>query len=314
MDIVVCTDHRYVMPTGVMMYSVCVNNLDMDVVFHIIADDSLTDEDRHDLEDILRPFDGKTAIFYAINKDMFNCHFPEGLYNLSMVTYYRLFIPEILSTAIDKVLYLDGDVIVRHSLRSLWNTDIGNDAVRVVYDAFEDSSVFNRLGYASELGYFNAGVMLINLKYWRDHTVTKDFMSYMRDHSKDIKWHDQDVLNFVFSEKKSFMPLKYNLQHGFLWKQPNFDLRQYKKEFDEACKDPVIVHFTGEKPWNVYQRKPHPFRSTFYKYQNQTKWKDVKYDNRNQRPRIINQVLDLLRKLKAKIRKKDYIKICPIDE
>ena len=50
MDIVACTDKWFVMPTGVMMYSVCVNNPDADIVFHVIHDDSVTTKDRSDFE------------------------------------------------------------------------------------------------------------------------------------------------------------------------------------------------------------------------------------------------------------------------
>ena len=51
MDIVASTDKWYVMPTGVMMYSVCVNNPDVEIVFHVIHDDSVTSKDRRDLEE-----------------------------------------------------------------------------------------------------------------------------------------------------------------------------------------------------------------------------------------------------------------------
>ena len=50
MDIVACTDKWFVMPTGVMMYSVCANNQDTEIMFHLVVDESVTDADRNDLK------------------------------------------------------------------------------------------------------------------------------------------------------------------------------------------------------------------------------------------------------------------------
>lgn len=61
MDIEACIDKGFVMPTGVMIYSVCVNNPDVDIMFHVIYDDSVTSEDRRDLEDVVALFKGKSA-------------------------------------------------------------------------------------------------------------------------------------------------------------------------------------------------------------------------------------------------------------
>ena len=63
MDIVACTDNNYVMPTGVMMYSVCCNNSDVDIVFHIIISDVGTEE-KEKLIKTIKPFKNKSIIFY----------------------------------------------------------------------------------------------------------------------------------------------------------------------------------------------------------------------------------------------------------
>lgn len=319
MDIVVCTDKWFVMPTGVMMQSVCVNNPEVDIVFHIIVDDTVSAGDRHDLEEVVSSFDGKTVMFYAANKEMLNRLFPAGQYryDITKTTYYRLYIAELLPKNIEKVLYLDGDVIVRHSLLPLWKMNIEQYAIVGAYDGLSGHLEFyDRLKYPAHLGYVNAGVLLINLHYWREHDVLKLFVEYMNEHSEDIKLHDQDVLNVVFCDKKLFFPLKYNLQHPFLWENCNeYDYRKLEAEVLEARKDPVIVHYTSSfKPWKKYQRRPHPFRSTFNKYQNQTKWKGVKTDNRSLKMRLVNFIADTLRMLKLKSPwEYAYIDISPLD-
>ena len=80
--------------------------------------------------------------------------------------------------------------------------------------------------------------------------------------------------------------------------------------------NPDVLHFsTSEKPWHVYQRYPHPYSSTWYKYQDRTKWKGIKYEHRPFRLRAINFVADTLRRwqLKPQITMYDFIDIAPID-
>jgi len=319
MDIVACTDRWFVMPTGVMMYSVCVNNPDADIVFHIITDDNVTDGDQHDLEDVVASFEGKSVVFYPVSEQIAKIKFPalDNQIAITRTTYYRFWLTEFLPPGIDKVLYLDGDIIVRHSLLPLWNTNIEGFPVGAVTDGLEGNMEFyQRFNYASQLGYFNAGVLLVNLKYWREHEMTITFMRYIQEHADTIKFHDQDVLNVLFSNNKVVLPIKYNLTTGFLWKSPQYDYNKYMKDVDEARRDPVIVHYAGNHPWDCYNRCPHPFASTFYKYQSQTKWKGIKIDKRTFKLRVINYVADTLRKYGLKSQLPtiyEYIDITPID-
>ena len=317
-EIVACTDKWFVMPTGVMMYSACVNNPDVDIVFHVIYDDSVTFKNRRNLEETMEGFKGKSIAFYHVDVTKFPC-FPNITLgsHVTQASYYRLMLSEILPKSIRKVLYLDGDIIVRHSLLPLWDTNLKDYAVGVVPDRIEwEEAFYHRLNIPPQFGYFNAGVVLINLEYWREHNVAKDFISYIQEHADILDCCDQDVLNAFFYDKKVVIPLKYNLICGFLRKHPQ-DFGKYEKELIDAFKNPVIVHFSGEKPWSRYIRQPkHPFSSTFFKYQNQTKWKGVKIDRRPFKLRVINFVADTLRKcgLMSQLTSRyEFIDVAPID-
>lgn len=299
MEIVACLDKGFVMPTGVMMYSVCVNNQDTKIMFHLVVDESVTDTDRNDLKRTVESFQGKKVTFYTLESENFK-KLPalEGA-TVTQGAYYRLFLTEILPTNLDKVLYLDGDIIVRHSLLSLWNTDLADYAVAAVTDASEnDMSFYKRLNYPRQYSYFNSGVLLVNLRYWREHDVVKVFNNFMHNRGSDILYWDQDVLNAVFYDKKVKLPIIFNTAIGFykLWAQ--YDHQKYKEEVLEASKDPVIIHYTAYKPWK-YCRYPIPFESSFFKYQSQTRWKD--WPKTDQRPlplRLRHAVADTMRKLK----------------
>lgn len=320
MDIVACTDKWFVMPTGVMMYSVCVNNPDVDIVFHVIHDDSVTDLEKKDLEETTSSFSGKSILFYAVDISVFPS-FPKVYENsrVTQTTYYRLLLSEILPVTMKKVLYLDGDIIVRHSLIDLWNTDINDYAIAAVPDMSEGIiDFYNRLCFPPQYGYFNAGVLLVNLDYWREHRVFSLFRCYLIEHAFSILYNDQDVLNVLFYDKTKKLPIKYNMQNGFLWKNPRYDYWKYEKEVLEARKDPVIVHLMGEKPWTAYRRHPiHPFASTFFKYQKQTKWNGMTIERRAFKLRVINYIADLLRKygLKSQLPplSPEYIDIAPLE-
>lgn len=75
--------------------------------------------------------------------------------------------------------------------------------------------VFERLEYDAEYGYFNAGVLLVNLKYWRDNNLTNAFLEYMSSHSDKLKTHDQDVLNALLHDKCKHVSRKWNTEEAF---------------------------------------------------------------------------------------------------
>lgn len=263
-------------------------------------------------------FEGKTIAFYAVEltKYPYLQKVPLEL-GCPKSTFYRLFLSELLPP-IPKVLYLDADIIVRHSLMPLWNTDIEDSAVGVVPDGLEGTKEFyDRLGYPSRLGYFNAGVMLINLNYWRSHNLVTLFMDYLQKNARKLLLFDQDILNYIFKDCKISLPITYNLTSGFLFKEPKYDYWKYEKEVLEARKDPVILHFAGCQPWIAYNKQQvHPFASSFFKYQNMTKWKGRKIDKRSYSVRVKNYVGDLLRLFKLKsphIALYKFIDIAPID-
>ena len=318
MDIVVCTDHQFIMPLGVMMYSLCYNNPDVDVVIHVLIDDSVTAKDKEDLTATISRFPRGNVVFYTVDLSLLPASpalekFPG---HITKATYYRLMLSEILPESIHKVLYMDGDLIVRGSLLPMWDTDITDYAVAAAPDGLDgDIEFFNRLRYPFEKGYFNAGVLLVNLDYWREHAVINEFCDFIKTRAEDIVLCDQDVMNYVFQDRKTSFPIKYNFTSGFLFKTPRFDYWKNEKELKEALKHPVVVHFAGDKPWYVYQRVPHPFNSTWTLYQNQTLWKGVMWEKRSKKLRVINFVTDTLRRFRILPQNHtfDYIDIAPID-
>ena len=279
MDIVVCTDNNYVMPTGVMFYSICKNNQNEEIRFHVIVDDSVTEDSRSSLtETITTGFCNKSIKFYLINGEVIS-KFPRldetnTKKYITKATYYRLYLTEILPNNLDKVLYLDVDMIVQGSLTELWNLEIGDKSIGVIPDPGEGLlDKYYRLRYPQIYGYFNAGVLLINLKKWREIDALTCFMKFIDEHPDWIKLHDQDVLNRIFYNDKFLIPIKYNFQEGYLFQFPSYDFWRYEKEIIEARNHPIIIHYTDRKPWKDECR--HPMREVFLNYKKESLWKNT---------------------------------------
>lgn len=278
MDILLSTDSKYIMPTAVTMKSVCANNSQL--TFHILIDDGVKDLQKRQLEGVLDKSKKQNVKFYSIDS-----HFMDNFPSLGSVksyitkaTYYRLFIAEILPDSVHRVLYIDGDVINVAPLAQLWNVDLSDYALGAVTDMAEDKHDFNRLGYDKNIGYFNAGVLLINVDFWRKHNLKQKFMDLIEQHPEKIILHDQDVLNITLHEQKYNLPMKYNVQNGFLWKKEYNQFGDKYSEYEAGLKDavlhPVIIHYTdNKKPWHT--EDCNPFGYLWYKYYKQTEWKYV---------------------------------------
>lgn len=301
MNIVACASDNYTMQCGVMFYSVCHNNLNEEICFYLIMDSQFSDKHKDDIRQTVSAFPNKRVEFVQVTEEQIDSFLQfENPYYTRHV-FYRLLMAVLLPRTVDKALYMDCDIIVRHSLNQLFEFDITNYAVGCVHDTQEGRiEQFNRLGYPYEKGYFNSGVLLANLDYWRKKNVTKRFSEFISINADKIVMPDQDVLNYVLQDEKIFLPFTYNLQSVMLWKKEymyTFEYVKYEKELKYVREDPVILHLSGARPW--IKGCDHPYKSEFFKYQSQTMWKDAPLWPK--RKSIKTRVIDALRPLGAKL-------------
>ena len=278
---ILCTpDKNYVMPTGVMMKSICVNNSESVIVFHIITDGSVSKRQKRQLQKVVKDNNKHSVKFYTFDNSMLGIFPRIGEVKADYLTkaaYYRLFVTKILPEDVEKVIYLDGDIVVTKSLNELWGLDMSEFGIAGVTDMSEKLHDYNRLGYDSSYGYFNSGVLVINLKYWREHHVLDDFMDIILNQSERIKLHDQDVLNIVFCKKKICLPLEYNLQNGFMYKPELMELEydRYKEQLANAIRNRVVIHYSCSlKPW--FADCDNPLHSEWLKYLKMTQWRNLR--------------------------------------
>lgn len=296
--IVGSTDANYIMPTGVMMKSVSMNNYEEEICFHIIVDESVTKGQRNQLEHVVGDCSKHKVLFHLVEGKMFD-DFPQlGITQkyITKATYYRLFFTDLFDDSIHRLLYLDGDMIITGSLRELWETDLDGYAVGAVTDMSEGIHDYHRLGYPASLGYFNAGMLLVNLDYWREHHVKDLFLDVINHHPERIKYHDQDVLNIVFCRAKKMLPFKYNFQDGFMYKAERMEMnaQKYAGEIKDAIAHHAIIHYTSTaKPW--HKECLNPFKAEWWKVLAKTSWVGYKPVRRFPYSRWRKAIGDILR-------------------
>jgi len=272
-NILCATDDNYVPYCGIMLTSVFLNN--PTAVAYVMIDKPLSEDNQIKFAKLARTY--HTNIHYVmVDSSMFK-DFP--LYSeqhFTLATYYRLLAALILPASLSKVLYLDCDIIVCRSLEELWNISLEEKSVAVVSDMCSGlDSNYSRLCYPVEKNYFNAGVMLINLEYWRKNAMFDCFKKYTIEHQNRILWNDQDVLNAVLVDSKVHIPLIYNFQMGFL-KQSYFET--LPKDMQQDIVDvhsPVIVHYNQSKPWCVTYYNL-PYNQLWHHYKRNSLWRRMR--------------------------------------
>lgn len=187
----------------------------------------------------------------------------------TMETYYRLFIPIILPNA-DKALYIDSDTIITHDVADLYNINLDDNLIAATWNIstivqaqtnqyikdrpWKDYLV-NELKMENPTDYFQAGVVLFNLKQMREENTTKSLV--LRAISYNHPLVDQDVLNYVCKDRVLFFDQIWNLHNNFCLQSNNLHLldlvpEKQKKSYELAKSTiPYIIHYAGfEKPWN----------------------------------------------------------------
>lgn len=272
MKIICSFDNKYSPYAGVMLASLFENNKDVAITVYALTD-YVDDANQQKFYELANNY--KQQIFFVnidINKFRDLPHGGTRFSHIGLGAYYRLLSDVLLPNDVIKALYLDCDIIVNASLKSLYDIDITDVAVCALYDKPDVSSNYSeRLGYNGNDGYVNSGVLLINLEYWRRMKFSEKAFQFLHTHLDKIVYHDQDVLNALLHDKKKVFPLRYNMMECFFMKQPSLH-SMYLNQLHDAILHPAIIHFTGtRKPWHIECN--HPYRYLYMKYLAMTPWR-----------------------------------------
>lgn len=164
----------------------------------------------------------------------------------------RLLLPELLPE-LDRILYLDCDIVVRQDLAQLWEkTDLADNYLAAIYEAAIEGQAerFRALG-CDPAKYFNSGFLLMNLAQMREEKVSEKLLEACR--VPYLEFPDQDALNQVCQGRVlPLSPLYNSIRTFFIPKYKADFVRQYSEPLWEQVQREATIHYTGGKPWNLF--------------------------------------------------------------
>jgi lipopolysaccharide biosynthesis glycosyltransferase len=263
-DIVVACDAGFAQHLAVMLLSLADTNSQHDLSVFVLWSGPTDEEDK--LRRVLAstPFE-----FSFINVSDGALSNLAVRVNFTVMTYARLLIADLLPRELDRILYLDGDILVRGDIGGLWTTDLRGKTVGAVVD--NPPYPFNRtLGLPADDPYFNAGVLVIDLRRWRDLNIGERCLVFAREHPDRLRYCDQCALNFILHNDWTALDRVWNFQSMDVAHFVNGNVR-----FDAVDPQQLaaarLIHFSGRsKPWHYLN--DHPLKGEYMRYRSRTPW------------------------------------------
>lgn len=252
MHIVVTLNAQYLKPLCVLLHSLRCAHPGQEIDVHLIHS-SLTDAD---FDFVRRTLDCALMRLHGVRvPETFLADAPVT-FHFSKEMYYRIFAAQLLPQTLDRALYLDSDMIVLAPLDALYNMEMGDALFAAARSINRLSNAFSkaRLGMPWRAGYFNSGVLLMNLAALRREQDPDADMRYVYAHRSRLLLPDQDALNALYHDRTVLLdPLRYN-----------FDARYYavlhaatagRISLERMPEATSVVHYCGKnKPWHAGYR------------------------------------------------------------
>jgi lipopolysaccharide biosynthesis glycosyltransferase len=266
LHISMCFDDKYLTPFTVLLTSIIKNNESNPIHVHAIAT-GLSGREKSELKTLLNDHGGDIIYYQVSDERVKNFHLPKTSH-MSISAYYRLCIAGMVPANVEKLLYLDTDIIVNGSLAGIFTTEMGNFAAAAVTE-FSSNTVRPELGITSADMYFNSGVLLINVEQWKKQQISEKAISFILNNPEKLIWGDQDALNSVFAGNYIRLGAENNVIHS------DVPINLNRAGFRKFLEDKTIIHYTlnRNKPWNQNCKSEIRFLYFDYLWQS-TCWKE----------------------------------------
>ncbi len=195
-----------------------------------------------------------------------------GKLNFNPSSFLRIFIPELLPEQVDKALFIDSDTYINTGIKELYDIDLSDFYCAMSYNQPIYQAMLHEAGFQENEGYFNAGIILMNLEAWRKIGIQEKILEYYYANGGDFPTDDQSVINAIVGKKTKVLPYCYNAMIGnFYWSYDKFCSIntqigcKSREEYLKARSNPVIIHFNGPgvRPWEKWCA--HPYTKTYRK-------------------------------------------------
>lgn len=284
MNVAYSTSDLYSELAATSIASLLENSKDVDEIHVYVIDIGISEKHKKDLQGLVAAYGRNLEFLEDLNvEDIVQTKINVGRWHIS--TFSRLFLLHVLPKTLHKIIYIDCDMIIRHSLKDLWEMDMDGTWCMSADDC-RGKMYRKDIGIPAASIYTNNGLMVIDLEAWRENDVESKFIDFINEYHGDITYMDQGVLNGVFQplSKVKLLPISYNAQTvcydlGYDGLQAcRKPVWAYTKEaFNQGIADPTVVHFTtcfmsGTRPW--FKEDRHPYRDEFLRFRSLTAWKD----------------------------------------
>lgn len=251
LNIVLTTDDNYIVPTMVTISSILSSaNADVKFNIYILCAKELSQKGRRQLNSIEDKYGQVAITFLEIDDTKLSVAVTTAY--IPVASYYRLYISSLIPD--ERCLFIDGDMIVRHDLTEVYNTELDDYYAAGVKDMGVQSHFSVYEGYAEYLGipdmraYVNAGFMIFNLKKIREDGIDHRMIESI---DRGYKYMDQDIINKLCYGKIKILPLKYDYFTEYIGSISRQNLSGYTlEELSEIEQEIAVYHFVGIfKPW-----------------------------------------------------------------
>ncbi len=249
MNILVTLDSGYTKVLSVMLKSLLI--ADRENKFDVyVMNTTLTDKDYSYIEDFLST-DRINLIDIKVDREILDGAPVTDRYPKEM--YYRIFASKFLPEPVDRILYLDPDLVVMRPLTELYNMDMGDNFFAAASHVGKVLTKVNNIRLNTDDGdpYINSGVMLMNISLLRKEQDFSLVYDYIDRYKKMLILPDQDVISAVYSDKIIPLdPFVYNMTERLLLHP---DAIERKIDMSWVSKNTAIIHYCGRnKPWKDY--------------------------------------------------------------
>lgn len=264
MVVVYITDKGFEAQCGISLLSLLQNNLEMTFDIYIM-DSGISEDGRYRLAQI------SSDIHYIDIRGLRDDERFRESNGYNPIVFVRLLLAELLPVTVDRVLYIDSDSVIHGSIKELETLDISDVDVAAVPELYMPTAIKQRtVGFRKQDIYYNAGILLINLKSWRERRLGDVFLRYLREHRESLLYNDQDIINACCKGRIKTLPPTYDMnpnlpyfpywfvRRHFIWyqgvmeclhKNAQVDISD-RKRYEAMLQYPVIIHYMGdERPW-----------------------------------------------------------------
>ena len=270
-------DDKYAPYAGISILSLLESNKGSYLIIHCAAM-GVSIQNKKKIESMIQQYGQKISWIDVTEPISMINKLGVGAWNGSYATWLKMFVIHKMGDDVEKLLYLDCDTLVINSISNLFDIDLSDCSLACAYDSVARSTA-RKIGVSA---YYNAGVILFNVKRWKEPCFFENMYIHLEKNVTNYTDNDQRLINDYFRNEIKVLPVKYNLQCTHLAYSDKCYFGVYKdgryyteSDISEARIAPVIYHFfrfLGDYPWE--DGNIHPLRNEFQHWKELSKWSD----------------------------------------